>query len=465
MRLQQRRWLFVCLVAICLACPKAPETSQQTSTKPPTTTAPSPATSQPKICQQSVTDCNGVNQCAASPITAAAATLPTAMRCIPRGEGGNPAQQYIDMYSWNMFLALNWPANTSSCDPNASKSIVNVQSGDGTYVVWQTYMPGERVFVNPGTQKPAAWCTGNGLAEGPHRLFDQEAKAVPEAAKLGGPFVKIAEPGKDVLQAAGGVVTDQSKRWLRYERLMNKVEYDYITDGRWNMPQLEALKTPIQIPAKAIEIKASWKVLTPDEIASKKYFTTQGMVCNTPEGQKISPCDDNPVTFGLVGLHIVEQVNDGGTMFWATFEQNDNDKVFATPGGGTPENKNLAKQPYVELDASCNGINTPTNIKRLTPVPSDPAINTYYQQLLAGSVFANYRLISTQWTSGTDLRGTPPDIANITLETYVQKLGSSTTPTGCMACHLNATTRVKGQSSNHSFFFLEAKYATMEPKK
>jgi hypothetical protein len=154
-------------------------------------------------------------------------------------------------------------------------------------------------------------------------------------------------------------------------------------------------------------------------------------------------------------------------MFWATFEQNDNDKVFATPGSGTPPNKDLAAKPYVELDASCNGINTPTNIQRVTPIPSDPAINTYYQQLLSGSVFSNYRLVSTQWTAGTDLRGTPPNVANITLETYVQALKTPIhggDATGCMACHLNATTRVKGQSSNHSFFFLEAKYATM-PKK
>jgi hypothetical protein len=465
------RWACVFLVVVSLACTKTSETTEQAA--PPaaaaTSAAPSsgPTPPQPPVCKQSITDCDNKDQCANAPITAAASVVPTAPRCIPHGEGGNPAQQYIDMYSWNMFLALNWPANTSSCEADQAKSILGVQSGDGTYVVWQTYMPGEKVFVNPGYQKPATWCSGNGLSEGARRVFDHEAKAVGEAAKLGGPFALIAEPGKDVLQAAGGVVTDQSRRWLRYERLMNKVEYDYISNGLWNMPQLEALKTPIAIPEQAIELKASWKILTPDELASKKYFTTQGMVCNTPDGQKISPCDDQPVTFGLVGLHVVQQISTGGNMFWATFEQVDNDKVFATPGGGTPANKDLAKQPYVELDASCNGVNTPTNIQRVTPIPSDPAINAYYQQLLGSSVFANYRLVSTQWTAGTDLRGTPPDIANITLETYVQNAKSPIKggdATGCMACHLNATTRVKGQSSNHSFFFLEAQYATMPPK-
>jgi hypothetical protein len=469
--LRNRRLVVVLFVlwlsVLCAACSKAPETAEQTP-ETPAVEAPAPVPVQPPICKQSITDCNNQDQCASAPITAAASVIPTAPRCIPHGEGGNPAQQYIDAYSWNMFLALNWPANTSACDADQTKSIVNVQSGDGTYVVWQTYMPGERVFVNPGFEKPASWCSGNGLSAGANRLFDKEAKAVAEAMKLGGPFLKIAEPGQDVLQAAGGVVTDQNQRWLRYERLMNKVEYDYITDGRWNMPLLQALETPIAIPEQSIELKASWKILTPTEIASKTYFTTQGMVCNTPDGQKLSPCDDEPVTFGLVGLHIVQQLNTGGNMFWATFEQKANDQVFATPGGSTPPNKDLATQPYVELDASCKGLNTPTNIQRETPIPSDPTINAYYQELLSGSVFSNYRLVSTQWTAGTDLRGTPPDVANITLETYVQKLATPIkggAATGCMACHLNATTPVQGQSSNHSFFFLEAKYATMPPKK
>lgn len=248
---------------------------------------------------------------------------------------------------------------------------------------------------------------------------------------------------------------------------MNKVEYDYIADGRWSMPQLEALKTPIRIPAQSIELKASWKVLTAAEISSNKYFTTQAIVCNTPEGERISPCDDKPVTMGLVGLHIVQQLSDGGAMFWATFEHNDNDRVFATPGDPKPENRDLAKRPYKELDANCNGVNKPTNVQRVTPVPVDPKINTYYQSLLSGSVFASYRLISTQWMSGIDLSGTPPNVANLTIETYAQNFTTTTdnvTATGCMACHRNATTRVPNQSSNHSFFFLQAQYATMPPR-
>ena len=463
--------LLVCLAALfTITCtrPEQPAASTATGTQaPPQATAQQPTP--PDFCAGYVTECGGKQQCASVPLTAANATIPTGTRCIPQGEGGNPAQQYIDAFSWNLFVAMNWPANTANCAADTAKSIVNVQSGDGTAVVWQTYMPSDRVFVNPGFEKPAPWCSGNGLSAGANRLFDKEAKAVAEARELGGPFLKISEPGKDVLQAAGGVVTDQSGRWLRYEKLMNEVEYRYISDGKWNMPQLVAMQkagTPIRIPANAMEIKAAWKVLTQKEIDLKKYFTTQGLVCNTPGGQR-TPCNEKPVTLGLVGLHIVQQVNDGGTMFWATFEHNDNDTVFFDPKSNSTPNTDLAEKPYVELDENCKPRNLPAQIKRDTLVPADPFLNTYYQQLLGSSVFANYRLISTQWTTGLSTGGTPSDVANITLETYVQTLSTGSgmaKATGCMACHGKATTRVPGQASNHSFFFLSAKYATMPPK-
>jgi hypothetical protein len=426
---------------------------------------------QPPMCGQSAKDCNGLSPCAPSPITSAQTKIP-AQPCTFQGEGGPKTQSFVDIYSWNLFLALNWPAATGNCSADASKSIVNVKSGDGTYTVWQTYMSSDNVFVNPGTQKPAAWCSGNGLAAGPRRLFDHEAKAVPAAKALGGPFLKISEPGGDVLQASGDVVTDQSGRWLRYERLMNKVEYDYITSGHWNAVQLQAMANanppqPIKIPQGSIEVKSAWKVLTQAEINSKRYFTTKGIVCNTPAGQK-TPCDDQPVTMGLVGLHLVQQTSNGGTMFWSTFEQVDNDKVFFNPSSNSPANTDLAKQPYTELDKTCKPVNLPTQIKRVTPIPAAPDLNAYYQQLLGSSVFANYRLISTQWTTGFGPTTTPPHVANITMETYVQGI-STGNATGCFACHLNATSNIKNakgqfQDSNHSFLFLQAQFATMKKK-
>ena len=467
----------ILLLMACLSCQKPENAPPPTASAPPPTAAAGPTP--PPLCQNQ-TACGQLSQCAAYPLTSAAATIPS-QPCTPQGEASKAAQDDVDIYSWNIFLAMNWPANTGNCSADTGKSIVSVQSGDGTYVTWQSYMPSENVFVNPGYQKPAAWCSGNSLALGANRILNSPAKAVPAAKKLaatfGDAFLKISAPGGDVLQASGDVLTDQSQRWVRYERLMNQTEYNYIAGGLWNAPQLQALwnnNTPITIPQGSIEIKSAWKVLTPAEISGKRYFTTRAIVCNTPDGQR-TPCDDKPVTLGLVGLHIVHQTNDGGTMFWSTFEQNDNDTVFYNPKSSAPVNTDLAKAPYTELGPApaCSGINQPTQVKRLTPIPASKDLNAYYQQLLAGSVFANYRLVSTQWTTGVGVTavGTPQNVANSVIETYVQlNKNPKSGATGCMSCHLAATSNIKNaagqyQPTNHSFFFLEAQFATMPPKK
>jgi hypothetical protein len=466
------RLLSVCLlVVLFVTCQKTETPKEDVGAAPPKAAAVS-GPPPPAICAVATKNCNGLSQCAVAPIGASATAIPD-RPCTLNGEASPQTQELVDIYSWNIFLAMNWPGSSGNCNADSAKNITAVQSGDGTYTVWQTYMPGDNVFVNPGYQKPAAWCSGNGLSAGEARTFDNIAKAVANAKKLGGEFLKISAPGGDVLQASGDVVTDQSQRWLRYERLMNKTEYDYMVPNRWNAVQLTDMVTKgeaIKIPKGSIEIKSAWKVLTPSEVSGKKYFTTRATVCNTPDGQK-TPCDAQPVTLGLVGLHIVQQTNDGGTMFWSTFEHVDNDTVFFNPASNAAVNTDFAKQPFTELDASCKGINIPTQIKRVTPIPAAAELNTYYQQLLAGSVFSNYQLISTQWTTGVGVTavGTPQHVSNITLETYVQKaVDKSNGATGCMACHFNATTNVKSgtglQNSNHSFFFLEAQYATMPPK-
>jgi hypothetical protein len=81
--------------------------------------------------------------------------------------------------------------------------------------------------------------------------------------------------------------------------------------------------------------------------------------------------------------------------------------------------------------------------------------NTQFHAALAGSVWTNYKLVTTQWptdpTNSVDPNGSPFPLhsANTTMETYVQgnvPLGSSS----CMACHGNATT-TNGRPSDFSF--------------
>lgn len=376
------------------------------------------------------------------------------------------AQAGVDIFSWNEFIALNWPAVSSNCSADQKRSILDVRSGDGTTVVWQTYMPSDKVFVDPAKGKPASWCSGNGLltANGV-REFHHIAKAEPVAAKLGGVFLAIASPGHDVLQARGGIVTDQGLgdgkggRWLRYEKLMNEMELKAIVDGNWwNKAGLKD-KT-VTLPVNAIEIKSAWKILTPTEKAGNRYFTTEAVVYNTPDATEPIP---GKVTLGLVGLHIVQKTPTQASMLWSTFEHVDDDKVFFDPKSNAVPNTQLAKEPFIELNPDGTPHTPSTQIKRTHPDAGADELNAYYQKLLGNSVFANYRLISTQWGTGTaSLKGTPSYVSNIAMETYVQDFEKPVKPdseikaTGCFACHLNSKTSI-GTSGDHSFFFLEAK--------
>jgi hypothetical protein len=419
---------------------------------------------------KSGTGCPG-STCPAS-ITSTQATVPD-NACPFAGE----SQDGVDVFSWNEFVAFNWPA-TQSCAPDTKKSILNIKSGNQGPVVWQTQMASEGLFVAPG-QTPASWCSSKLLAA----LFAGRPVDLLRTAQTAAPpqslqhLASVISPPTDV-EAVGGVVTDQSGRWLRYQRLTNQTEYTAIKNNNWyKLSVLKPLKS-LTLPIGSIEFKSAWKILTRSEIASGRYYTTTAIVYNTPDGGK-SP-GANPVTLGLVGLHIIHKTPTQKGFFWSTFEQVDNDSVFIDPHKGGPFNKQTAAKPYTELKPNGAPNNAPVQIKRNNAVAADPALNAYYQKLLGASVFRFYRLVSTQWQFGGAPQGAPPDVANIAIETYVQdaamKAGvaatlpasffplanpglpavGATSPSGCLGCHLNATATT-GTVTDHSFLFLEAK--------
>ncbi len=403
------------------------------------------------------TFCQGGSGCAGSTcptkITAAQATIP-ADACPLHGE----SQSGVDIFSWNEFIAFNWPA-TQTCMADTTKSILGIKKGNQGPVVWQTQMSSDDVFVASG-QNPAAWCNGQNLAalfeKKPHPMMHASKAAVSAAQNLI-PLTNAVSQPTDV-QAVGGVVTDQAQRWLRYERLMNQAEYGAVIGNKWYELSVLNSVSSITLPTGSIEFKSAWKILNPAEIAGGRYYTTLATVFNTPDGAT-SP-GPNPVTLGLVGLHIIHKTPSQDGFFWSTFEQVDNDKVFFNPHSSAPVNKQTAAKPFTELNPNGTPINAAVQIKRVNAIPADPKLNRYYQKLLAGTVFANYRLISTQWQFGGAPQGAPANVADITIETYVQSASSQgkfkNPSTGCLACHINATTASGKTTTDRSFLFLEA---------
>lgn len=416
--------------------------------------------------------CNPQPTCAGSTCAAAitpALSTPPPDACPRFGE----FQSDVDVFSWNSFIALNWPANVTTCTPDTKGSILG---GKGP-TVWETFPEDSDLFVAPGNT-PGAWCTFNTPAAFQKKLL--RLKRLPESgrltaldARVGKLLVEdskvsaqVAEKFPDIAQAVGGPLTDQNGRFVRYEKRVNQDEYNYLmantlwsAAGQKGVTAINFPTGPQQSPGPcngkpcgptgAMEIKASWKVLTAQEAQSGRFYTRQAYVFNDNEGTP-SP-GPNPVTVGLVGMHILHKTQTETKWFWSTFEQVDNTTTsfFNPKCTGCSPNTQTAKQPYTELDANGKPLNAPVQVTRVAPIQADAGLNAYYRGLLKGSVWENYQLISTQWATGGAPNGTPAVLANTTMETYIQPRSS------CMGCHSNATTTA-GVNADFSFLLGEA---------
>ncbi|CAN5699261.1 hypothetical protein BH11VER1_BH11VER1_38560 [soil metagenome] len=405
------------------------------------------------------------------PFPQAPTTVTPALAEVPEGlpPGAEIANSNFDYVSWETFVALNWPADPKTCGPDLTKSIL---SGQGP-VVWETYLADTDVFVDPKTSKPADWCGGSpgmtGLSS--HALQLGKETGIKRFFGMISKFDPKTTESINGIQEVGGPLTDKNGRFVRYEVRMNQDEYNYIIkNDLWNKAGQagQTINFPegktTYGPVGAMEIKAAWKVLGEGDDASK-FYTIQGIVYNDAKGSP-SPAK-NPVTLGLVGLHILHKIRGQANWLWSTFEQNDNLTSFSYPAG--KPNVQTAQKPYTELDATGKPINTPVNVTRINPI-ENPAteMNAGYQKLLAGSVWANYSLVATQWTGNLGGLPKPAYMANTVIETYTQGTSPPTdTPvaypqsgynpfapassSSCLKCHSVATT---AQGTNADFSFL-----------
>ena len=275
----------------------------------------------------------------------------------------------------------------------------------------------------------------------------------------------------DNLGFAVGSLAARNRTYIRYEIRMNQDEYNYIlrlTSGTRRAKRGKTINFPEGQtsfgPVGAMEIKAAWKVLGAGDDPTK-FYTIQGIVFNNAAGAK-SP-GKNPVTLGLVGLHILHKAKGQGKWLWSTFEQNDNLTSFSYPN--SKANVQTAKQPYTELDPTGKPINLPVNVVRINPIENAATdMNAGYQKLLAGSVWANYSLVATQWAGNLGGLPKPPYMANTVIETYTQgpkppsdgpipypspgyQPFSPSASSSCMKCHSVAKT---AQNTNGDFSFL-----------
>jgi hypothetical protein len=69
------------------------------------------------------------------------------------------AQREFDILSWQAFLALNWPADSSG-SPDSAKTLADITSPR----VWNFWRPASTIFL-PDGGVPAAWTNSNSAAD------------------------------------------------------------------------------------------------------------------------------------------------------------------------------------------------------------------------------------------------------------------------------------------------------------
>ncbi len=384
-------------------------------------------------------------------------------------------QPDFDVYSWNTFIALNWPPGPDgSGDPKRTIG----QNGDND-TVWEQYRDVRDVFL-PGGKKPT-W-------SGPPQPVPAQCKA-------------LYKPGMRLLSQVGktptvltdssqpfntGPLIDQKGIYTRFEILINKPMFDYILNNSLYSKAGQKVFTP---PVKftcgtlgtagsrgvegAIMVKSAWKVIDASE---KPRFHSEDVLVYSPASQNPKyQASCTAKTMGLVGLHIAHKTQNASQWLWSTFEHVDN-----VPTADDVKSGKL-KAKYNYYNPKCDAATCPPN--KIPPRPWNPtkvsslhsqivrtnlfnlpiyaasasARNADAWKLLAAvnpqSVWLNYELISTMWPTNPgkcgavpgDPLGTPAPtfLANTTLETYLQRTPPQPNVSSqCIECHNNATMTV-----------------------
>ena len=380
--------------------------------------------------------------------------ITTAQAVPPLDFCGIDSQTSMDLYSWFTFIAMSWPADLATCGPDLSKSVL---SGDGP-VVWESYLQDSEVYVAPRLM-PVAWCPQKNAAASRLALLPASVQTL--ARQVGKP-VKVLDavskvtPGLDlpaIEQALGGTLTDQNGNFVRYEIVLNKDEYGYLTrNGLWSQKGQAAFRRTVSFPQSrysngnvydpkgimgAMEVKAAWKVLSDSEKSSGRFYAREAIVYD--EGGQ----NAKVVTVGLVGLHIIHKTQAQPQWLWSTFEQEDNAPTLgdahlaASYSFNNPKCSLADCPPNEQTYLGQTGTQpTPVQVWRTTPIEgSAKTLNPIFQGLLKGSVWQHYRLVGTQWR-GEIITPQPLPLANAVLETYIQSYAS------CNGCHSGATLAV-----------------------
>jgi hypothetical protein len=374
-------------------------------------------------------------------------------------------QHDFDVFSWQSFVALNWPT-----DPN---QVIGSSADGDNPTAWGTYIESYEVFL-PNGQTPS-WNSRSV----PPICQPGNASAGNSGANL--PVFRMTQKVSDqVLNFAGqafgtGPLIDQRGEYVRYAIHLNSDAFNYILNNNLYSKEGQASfsgevsfpfvnnggPTPTPTPpitkptVGSIVIKSGWRVLdaAQGDVLSRYHKIDAYVYTPGSDNPKIdSSCERK--TLGLVGFHVAHKTTSAPQWIWSTFEQVDNVQVgFNAPNGLKPSFFNPAchscpvnRPPPKPWNPNVK--TTPSQITRVLSIDdATKQLNSQWQGFLAAvspnSVWQFYELVSTQWPTNPGRSPTgdpaPQFLANTTIETYIQgKVPNSSS--SCIMCHNNATT-------------------------
>lgn len=403
--------------------------------------------------------------------------------------------------------------------------------------VWETYANADAVFLpdaaNPGPfgVQVAPWgsgtvpasCASSGQA---YRVMASSRKAS-LAAQRDESFNLSPETAQAFPSDNPNWLADKQGQLVYYEILLSQDEYNFIVDNTLYdangqadminthkniaMPLGYGVKPGDKIQLGGLELKAAW--LEVDNPEQGNWETDFKLSSASIYDESTNTCSTK--TLALVGLHIIHKTASQPQWVWATFEHemnapdtadigslsnldaytfySNNCSTKAVPAACSAKivkdvavTKTSCKtntSPAYTLDKAKGCDPYPIQVSRDFKIKDTTdnkiaSINTSAQKLIkqanADSVFANYILVNTLWSSAAINDNSPPGkppltplsisgetptisevpVANTTLETYAQGFN-------CLSCHAYASVASeakpllngKSYATDYSFVF------------
>lgn len=288
------------------------------------------------------------------------AAIPIAIQpVVPTDIAGGAPNAGLDQaaaFAWQEFIALNWPATTTGRD--TPDTACRFGGCGARQLTWETFRGKVEIYSPAAARQnysdPPRY---EGIySTGPLErcVFDELVRPsawvnLDETTEIG-----LAAMYAGVNQSAPG--ENSQPRLIRFAAKANRAEFNAVhPEIGTTVPQGPSFS----LPARTIEIKAAWRLLTPAEVASRRFHTARVRYYETVAGASVTtaPGQQQPQlcwkeadgTWGLVGLHIIQKTESAPYFIYATFEQADNiltrDGARVEDAEGRPNRRGLTRYP------------------------------------------------------------------------------------------------------------------------